>query len=31
MGLALLVLTTAGAWFDQWLILRTVNKKEQPR
>jgi hypothetical protein len=26
MGLALLVLTTTGAWFDQWLILRTVNK-----
>jgi hypothetical protein len=25
MGLALLVLTTVGAWFDQWLILRTVN------
>ncbi|GLY53141.1 hypothetical protein Lesp01_67970 [Lentzea sp. NBRC 102530] len=36
MGLALLVLTTAGAWFDQWLILRTLNKdaeqtKEQHR
>jgi hypothetical protein len=27
MGLALMVLTTAGAWFDQWLILRTVNKR----
>lgn len=27
MGLALLVPTTAGAWFDQWLILRTVNKR----
>lgn len=27
MGLALLVLTTTGAWFDQWLILRTVNKR----
>lgn len=26
MGLALLVLTTTGAWFDQWLILRTVNR-----
>lgn len=26
MALALLVLTTTGAWFDQWLILRTVNK-----
>ncbi|MFD5827324.1 hypothetical protein [Lentzea sp. NPDC060358] len=26
MGLALLVLTTAGAWFDQWLILRTLNQ-----
>lgn len=25
MGLALMVLTTTGAWFDQWLILRTVN------
>lgn len=32
MGLALLVLTTAGAWFDQWLILRTVNKTtKEPR
>lgn len=30
MGLALLVLTTTGAWFDQWLILRTVNKHKQP-
>lgn len=29
MGLALLVLTTTGAWFDQWLILRTVNKGGQ--
>lgn len=28
MGLALLVLTTTGAWFDQWLILRTVNKNK---
>lgn len=27
MGLALLVPTMAGAWFDQWLILRTVNKR----
>ncbi|GAA1707238.1 hypothetical protein GCM10009765_65910 [Fodinicola feengrottensis] len=26
MGLVLMVLTTTGAWFDQWLILRTVNK-----
>ena len=26
MGLALLMLTTTGAWFDQWLILRTVNR-----
>lgn len=25
MALALLVLTTTGAWFDQWLILRNVN------
>jgi hypothetical protein len=32
MALALLVLTTTGAWFDQWLILRTVNKRaEQPK
>jgi len=29
MGLALLVLTTTGAWFDQWLILRTVNKRTE--
>jgi hypothetical protein len=29
MGLALLVLTSTGAWFDQWLILRTVNKERQ--
>lgn len=28
MGLVLMVLTTAGAWFDQWLILRTVNKRK---
>jgi hypothetical protein len=28
MGLALMVLTTVGAWFDQWLILRTLNKNE---
>lgn len=27
MGLALLVLTTTGAWFDQWLILRTLNRR----
>lgn len=26
-GLALLVLTTTGTWFDQWLILRTVNRR----
>jgi hypothetical protein len=26
MGLVMLVLITAGAWFDQWLILRTLNK-----
>lgn len=25
-GLVLLVVTTAGAWFDQWLVLRVVNK-----
>lgn len=36
MGLALMVLTTAGAWFDQWLVLRAVNngqakaKERQP-
>lgn len=29
MGLALLVLTTTGAWFDQWLILRTVNERAE--
>lgn len=29
MGLALLVLTSTCAWFDQWLILRTVNKERQ--
>ncbi|WP_208641253.1 hypothetical protein [Micromonospora arborensis] len=29
MGLALLVLTMTGAWFDQWLILRTVNKRTE--
>ncbi len=28
MGLALMVLTTTGAWFDQWLILRTLNKSK---
>ncbi|HEX7305381.1 hypothetical protein [Lentzea sp.] len=28
MGLVLMVLTTAGAWFDQWLILRTLRKDE---
>jgi len=26
-GLAMLVVTTAGAWFDQWLILRVVNRE----
>jgi hypothetical protein len=32
MALALLVLTTTGAWFDQWLILRTVHKQaREPR
>lgn len=31
MGLALLVLTTTGAWFDQWLILRTVNKRAETK
>lgn len=31
MGLALLVLTTTGAWFDQWLILRTVNNTTKER
>ncbi|WP_330276653.1 hypothetical protein OG205_13960 [Lentzea sp. NBC_00516] len=29
MGMALLVLTTAGAWFDQWLILRTLNQHQE--
>lgn len=29
MGLALMMLTAAGAWFDQWLILRTVNNHKQ--
>ncbi|HEX3792200.1 MAG TPA: hypothetical protein VHW44_30330 [Pseudonocardiaceae bacterium] len=29
MGLALLVLTMTGAWFDQWLILRTVNRRAE--
>jgi hypothetical protein len=28
MGLALMVLTTTGAWFDQWLILRTLNNRK---
>ncbi|MFD9701690.1 hypothetical protein [Lentzea sp. NPDC059081] len=28
MGLVLLVLTSVGAWFDQWLILRTLNRTE---
>ncbi|MEV6919437.1 hypothetical protein AB0M83_31060 [Amycolatopsis sp. NPDC051106] len=26
LGLVMLVVTTAGAWFDQWLILRVVNR-----
>jgi hypothetical protein len=26
-GLVMLVFTSAGAWFDQWLILRTINKR----
>ncbi len=30
MALTLLVLTTTGAWFDQWLILRTLNKPTTP-
>lgn len=25
-GLVMLVVTTAGAWFDQWLALRVVNR-----
>ncbi|KDN22096.1 hypothetical protein [Amycolatopsis rifamycinica] len=25
-GLVMLVLTTGGAWFDQWLVLRVVNR-----
>jgi hypothetical protein len=25
-GVVMLVLTTAGAWFDQWLVLRVVNR-----
>ncbi|MCR6484970.1 hypothetical protein M8542_19250 [Amycolatopsis sp. OK19-0408] len=25
-GLVMLVVTTAGAWFDQWLVLRVVNR-----
>lgn len=31
MGLALMVLTTTGAWLDQWLILRTVNNPARER
>lgn len=27
LGLVMLVVTTAGAWFDQWLILRVVNRQ----
>lgn len=27
LGLVMLVVTTAGAWFDQWLILRVVNRR----
>lgn len=30
-GLVMLVVTTAGAWFDQWLVLRVVNKDGAPR
>jgi hypothetical protein len=26
----MLALTTAGAWFDQWLVLRVVNKQQHP-
>ncbi|MET7992612.1 hypothetical protein ABZU76_17120 [Amycolatopsis sp. NPDC005232] len=26
LGLVMLVVTTVGAWFDQWLVLRVVNK-----
>jgi hypothetical protein len=29
-GLVMLALTTAGAWFDQWLVLRVVNKQQHP-
>ncbi|MEV7094841.1 hypothetical protein AB0M80_18585 [Amycolatopsis sp. NPDC051045] len=25
-GLVMLVVTTAGAWFDQWLVLRVLNR-----
>ena len=31
MGLGLMVLTTTGAWCDQWLILRTVNNTTNKR
>lgn len=30
-ALVMLVLTTTGAWFDQWLILRTVNNPTNQR
>lgn len=26
-GLVMLVFTSVGAWFDQWLILRTINRQ----
>ncbi|MDQ7803101.1 hypothetical protein Q5425_05135 [Amycolatopsis sp. A133] len=26
-GLVMLVVTTAGAWFDQWLVLRVLNRE----
>ncbi|AHH98063.1 hypothetical protein GCM10010174_05260 [Kutzneria viridogrisea] len=26
-GLVMVVLTSVGAWFDQWLVLRTLNRK----
>lgn len=31
MGLVLMVLTAVGGWFDQWLILRTVNRATDQR
>ncbi|ADJ44727.1 hypothetical protein AMES_2902 [Amycolatopsis mediterranei S699] len=30
-GLVMLVVTTAGAWFDQWLVLRVVNRDANRR